>query len=125
MIQRYFGPARLLLVIGLIAISGATLAVTYHQFSLCTKGSGCQDCSERSVFTIEPDATNKSVALTGIAPDGIPLMTNSKDCEFKDGMNWVCRDGRLLMISESGKIHLTYVGPKISSKGREQEVCLK
>lgn len=125
MIQRHFGAARLLLAIGLIAISGATLAVSYHQFSLCKKGSNCQDCSERNVFTIEPDANSKSVALTGIAPDGIPLMTNSKDCEFKDGMNWVCRDGRLLMISESGKIHLTYIGPKVPSRGQALEVCLK
>jgi hypothetical protein len=52
-------------------------------------------------------------------------MTKTKDCEFKDGMNWVCKDGRLLMTSVNGKVHLTYMGPPIQFEGRKVEVCLK
>jgi hypothetical protein len=116
---------RVLALLGLLGLAGGVAAVSYHQFSICTTGTNCQECIERGAFSLTPDAKQKEVVANGLSPDGLPLMTKTKDCEFKDGMNWVCKDGRLLMTSVNGKVHLTYLGPPIQLEGRKVEVCLK
>jgi hypothetical protein len=108
-----------------LLIAPLAFAESTHSFAICEPNTQCSKCIERATFSLRPDFSTKSVTYKGMGPDGIPQMGKVVDCEFKDIQNWVCKDGRALMTSVSGKVTMSYLGPPPIVNGRQQEVCLK
>jgi len=108
-----------------LLFSPLAFAESNHSFAICEPNTQCSKCIERATFSLTPNSSTKSVIARGNSPDGIPQMKEIVDCEFKDIQNWVCKDGRALMTSVSGKVTMSYVGPPPKVDGKQKEVCLK